>query len=86
MACQLTYDQFEGNAKNLIQNLLDDKHFTDVTIACDDGRQFQAHKCILSLCSPLLKRILVDNSYQKSPLLYFHSIGQKKLEILLPLI
>ena len=38
------------------QDIRDDKDFFDVTLACDDD-QIQAHKVILSACSPFFRQV-----------------------------
>jgi hypothetical protein len=49
----LRWNDFEGNISAAFRELRDDKDFFDVTLACDD-EQIQAHKVILSACSPFL--------------------------------
>ena len=39
-------------------NLREDKYFTDVTLACEDGQQVEAHKVILAASSPFFQRLL----------------------------
>merc|ERR1719219_1100598 len=48
------------------------KTFFDVTIACGD-EQVQAHKAILSACSPFFKNLLRRNQHSH-PLLYLKGI------------
>ena len=85
MECQLLSRQFEGDARNFFQNLLEDENFTDVTIACDDDKQFRTHKVIIASCSPLLKKIIINNPH-KNPLIYFNDVGHKEMEVLLKFI
>merc|ERR1719220_247836 len=51
--------------------------FFDVTLACDD-EQIQAHKVILSACSPFFRNILRRNPHQH-PLLYLKGVKYKEL-------
>ena len=37
--------------------LWDDKDFTDVTLACEDGKQVEAHKVILAASSPFFSTL-----------------------------
>ena len=82
MEYQISHSQFGYEAKNLLTKLLEDENFTDVTIVCGEGKQFRAHKVILSSCSPLFRNILINNPHQ-NPLLYFHDIGDKAMEALI---
>merc|ERR1711915_1171442 len=54
------------------QELRDDKDFFDVTLACDDD-QLQAHKVILSACSPFFRSILRRNKHEH-PLLFLKGV------------
>ena len=59
-------------ASNVISRLTDvlkEKTFSDVTLVSDDQQPFQAHRCVLSTFSPVLKNILHNNPYSH-PLIY----------------
>jgi len=68
----LRWNDFETNISNSFRELKDDKDFFDVTLACDDN-QLQAHKVILSACSPFFRSILKKNPHQH-PLLYLKGV------------
>merc|ERR1719244_486713 len=44
-----------------LKDIRDEKEFFDITIACED-EQLQAHKVILSACSPFFKQVLRRNT------------------------
>jgi len=73
----LRWNDFETNISTAFKELRDDKDFFDVTLACDDD-QIQAHKVILSACSPFFRTILKKN-YHAHPLLYLKGIKYKEL-------
>ena len=73
----LRWNDFETNISTAFKELREDKDFFDVTLACDDD-QIQAHKVILSACSPFFKSILKRNSHPH-PLLYLK--GMKYTEL-----
>ena len=54
------------------RELREDKDFFDVTLACDD-EQLQAHKVILSACSPFFRTVLRRNRHEH-PLLYLKGV------------
>ena len=54
----LQWNDFEENVKTAFGNLREDKHFTDVTLACEDGQQLEAHKVILAASSPFFQKLL----------------------------
>ena len=53
----LRRNDFVSNINSVFKELCDDKDFFDVTLASDDV-QNQAHKVILSACSPFFRNIL----------------------------
>lgn len=50
----LRWNNFQANITSQFETLRDDEDFTDVTIACE-GQRLQAHKVVLSACSPFFK-------------------------------
>ena len=50
----LQWNDFKENVNSAFVRLRDDKEFTDVTLACEDGQQLEAHKAILASSSPFL--------------------------------
>ena len=73
----LRWNDFEANISGALQELRDDKDFFDVTVACED-EQIEAHKVILSACSPFFRSILKRNPHQH-PLLYLKGIHHREL-------
>jgi len=68
----LRWNDFETNISSAFRELRDDQDFFDVTLACDD-EQIQAHKVILSACSPFFRNVLRRNPHQH-PLLYLKGV------------
>jgi len=77
----LRWNDFESNISAAFRELRDDKDFFDVTLACDD-EQIQAHKVILSACSPFFRDILRRNHHQH-PLLYLKGVKYTDLQAVL---
>ena len=77
----LRWNDFETNISSAFKELRDDKDFFDVTLACDD-EQIQAHKVILSACSPFFRNILRRNPHQH-PLLYLKGVKYTDLQSVL---
>jgi len=77
----LRWNDFESNISGAFRELRDDKDFFDVTIACED-EQLQAHKVILSACSPFFRNILRRNQHQH-PLLYLKGVKYTDLQSVL---
>jgi len=77
----LRWNDCESNIRGAFRELRDDKDFFDVTIACED-EQLQAHKVILSACSPFFRNILRRNQHQH-PLLYLKGVKYTDLQSVL---
>merc|ERR1719178_150098 len=77
----LRWNDFEANISGALQELRDDKDFFDVTVACED-EQIQAHKVILSACSPFFRSVLKRNPHQH-PLLYLKGVKFSDLQSVL---
>jgi len=73
----LRWNDFESNISVAFRELREEKDFFDVTLACDDS-QIQAHKVILSACSPFFRNILRRNPHQH-PLLYLKGVKYKDI-------
>jgi len=77
----LRWNDFESNISSAFRELRDDKDFFDITLACED-EQIQAHKIILSACSPFFRNILRRNIHHH-PLLYLKGVKYTDLQSVL---
>jgi len=73
----LRWNDFETNISVAFKELREEKDFFDVTLACEDS-QLQAHKVILSACSPFFRNVLRRNPHQH-PLLYLKGVKYTEL-------
>ena len=53
----LKWNDFQENVNIAFRDLRKDCEFTDVTLACEDGHQVEAHKVILSASSPFFQNL-----------------------------
>ena len=74
----LQWNDFKENITASFGNLRHDDDFTDVTLACEDGKQVDAHKVILATSSPVFKNILKRNKHAH-PLLYMRGMKSEDL-------
>ena len=72
------WNDFETNVSSAFREIREEKDFFDVTLACDDDNQIQAHKVIIAACSPFFRNILRKNTHP-SPLLYLKGVKYKDL-------
>ena len=59
----LQWNDFQDNIKSAFGNLREDNDFADVTLACEDGQQVEAHKVILAASSPFFQKLLGRNKH-----------------------
>ena len=50
--------------------------FSDVTIFCDEQKQFRAHRNILSSCSSVFRTLLESSVGYSDPIIYLRGIKQ----------
>ena len=77
----LRWNDFENNISVAFRDLREEKDFFDLTLSCG-ARQVQAHRLILSACSPFFRTILKQNPHQH-PLLYLKGISFNDLQSVL---
>ena len=74
----LQWNDFKENITFSFKTLRDDKDFTDVTLACEDGQQIEVHKTVLATTSPFFMELL--KKYKHShPLIYMRGIKSNLL-------
>ena len=78
----LQWNDFKVNVNSAFGRLRDDKEFTDVTLACEDGHQIEAHKIILAASSPFFDKVLQRNKHPH-PLIYLRDFKSEDLMAIL---
>ena len=79
----LQWNDFKENVNSAFGILREDKEFTDVTLACEDGQQIEAHEVILAASSPFFEKIL-QKSKHPHPLIYLKGFQSKHFVSILP--
>ena len=74
----LQWNDFKDNVSSSFGELREDNDFTDVTLACEDGKQVEVHKVILAVSSPFFKEILKRNKHP-NPLIYMRGVKSPDL-------
>ena len=69
----LKWNDFQENIISTFGSLREDSDFTDVILACEDGRQVIAHKVILAASSPFFQQLLKRNKHAH-PLIYMRGM------------
>ena len=69
----LKWNDFQQNVSTAFGSLREDNEFSDVTLACEDGQQVEAHKVILAASSPFFQYLLRRNKHTH-PLIFMRGI------------
>ena len=70
----LQWNDFQENIKSAFGHLRGTTDFVDVTLACEDGQQIEAHKVILAASCPFFQSILKGNKHSH-PLIYMRGVN-----------
>ena len=74
----LQWNDFKENITFFFKELRNDKDFTDVTLACEDGQHIAAHKTVLASSSPFFMELLKKHKHPH-PLIYMRGIKSSDL-------
>ena len=74
----LQWNDFQGNVKSSFRNLRKSSDFVDVTLACEDGHQIEAHRFILASSSPFFRDILKQSNHSH-PLIFMRGVKSDDL-------
>ena len=78
----LRLHDFDINVKNSSKQNQSQKDFCDVTLECDDDKQIETHKFIISSSSPVFRNILKQNPNQHQ-FIYLRRVKYKDLSNLI---
>ena len=74
----LRLNEFQESVNTAFASLRKDSYFTDVTLACEDGQQFESHKVILAASSPYFGNLLKKNKHVH-PLIYMLGVKSEDM-------
>merc|ERR1719430_938252 len=72
------WSDFHENINSSFASIRKDFEFADVTLACEDGQQLEAHRVILAASSPFFQRLFRRNQHTH-PLLYMRDVAFQDL-------
>ena len=81
----MKWEDFQTNLSSGYRSLRSSQDFTDVTLACEDGQQVEAHKVILSTSSPFFLGLL-QRTQHPHPVIYMRCLSYVTLVALLDFI
>ena len=74
----LNWMDFQKNMAASYHNLRENPDYSDVTLVCEDDQQIEAHRIILTACSPFFDTILQRNKHSH-PIVYMRGTKTKDL-------
>ena len=78
----LKWDDFKDGITSSFADLRKGRDLTDVTLACEDGQQLEAHKVILAASSPFFLDLLKKNRHPH-PLIFMRGFKSEMLSAIL---
>jgi len=75
----MQWSHFQSYISQSFQDMRHGEELCDVTLVCDDGKQLDAHKVILSACSSIFRQML-SKSKHPHPLVFMAGVKSKDLE------
>ena len=79
----LKWNDYEKNLGTAFNDLREEKELFNVSLISEDGSQVEAHKVVLSACSPFFRNILLRNTRHHHPLLFLKGVRHRDLVSLL---
>ena len=79
---KLNWHTYSDHLRDMLYNMRKSENLTDVTLVCDDHKQFRAHKVVLSACSIVFKNI-IDSFPMNSSVIYLRGIQHQEMESIL---
>jgi len=74
----LQWDDFQENIVSSLKDVYETKDFQDVTLVCEDAKIIEAHRVILSSCSPFFQNVLRQLK-SPQPMIYMKGIKSSTL-------
>ena len=81
----LKWNDFQQNIVGSYHDLRKDSDFCDVTLVYEEDQQIEAHRIILSACSPFFSTLLKRNKHPH-PMIYMRGLKNKDLVAILDFI
>merc|ERR1712126_494460 len=78
----LDWNTYSDHLREMLHEMMKSKELTDVTLVCDDRKQFNVHKVVLSACSSVFKSIIKDLPHNSS-VIYLRGIQHQEMESIL---
>ena len=79
---KINWHTYSDHLRDMLHEMMKSDELTDVTLICDDKKQFRAHKVVLSACSSVFESIIKDLP-QNNSTIYLRGIQHQEMESIL---
>ena len=79
----LQWDAYSDHLQGILQDIISNDSFSDVTLVTDDKKQVKAHRNILSSCSSVFKEIFQYGASSNHQVIYLRGIQHSEIESML---
>ena len=76
----LKSQKFQEGISLSLQKFRADGDFSDVTLLCEDGEKFDAHRVILASLSPVFESIFKRNVHHPHPFMYMRGVNSSLVD------
>ena len=83
---KLTWHTYSDHLRDMMEAMMINDNFADVTLVTNDRKKIKAHRNILSACSSVFKDILEIDPQNNHPLIYLKGIQYTEMESILQFI
>ena len=83
---KISWDGYSHHLTDALKYMRKYAIFSDVTIFCDEQKQFRAHRNILSSCSSVFRTLLESSVGYSDPIIYLRGIKHEEMESILQFI
>ena len=80
--CNFNWHTYSDHLQDMLHNMRKSENLTDVTLVCDDQKQINAYKVVISACSTVFKTI-IDSLPLNSSVIYLRGIKSQEMESIL---
>ena len=81
----LTWQKYSDHLRSMMEELMMNEDFSDLTLVTEDKKHIKANTQILSTCSPFLKNILTKERYSNQ-IMYLRGVQYSELESIIKFI
>ena len=77
---------YSNHLREVLCEMLTSHKFSDVTLVCDDRKEIQAHRNMLSASSPVFKNVLQAHTHNDHLVIYLGGVAHSEMESIMQFI